>query len=172
MGWAPGFTNHLCHHLLSNRIPQSVRILGSLVAILLVFLITAILVKVPLHALSFFVITMIKIMLINCKRGWVGTWAEVPWLVREETSSLCVVRIQEPEQGRTRAGRQGPGSGKKRGCSASGLTGSQAGLAEAPRPTQLPSPAVHLVAQLSAPSCRAACLAWLASCLPATQPPS
>ncbi|XP_068850373.1 equilibrative nucleoside transporter 1 isoform X2 [Capricornis sumatraensis] len=50
---------------LHQRIPQSVRILGSLVAILLVFLITAILVKVPLHALSFFVITMIKIMLIN-----------------------------------------------------------------------------------------------------------
>lgn len=64
------------------------RILGSLVAILLVFLITAILVKVPLHALSFFVITMLKIMLINCKQGWVGTWTEVPWLVREETFPL------------------------------------------------------------------------------------
>uniref|UniRef100_A0A8C6D8B3 Solute carrier family 29 member 1 (Augustine blood group) n=1 Tax=Moschus moschiferus TaxID=68415 RepID=A0A8C6D8B3_MOSMO len=50
---------------LHQRIPQSVRILGSLVAILLVFLITAILVKVPLPTLSFFVITMIKIMLIN-----------------------------------------------------------------------------------------------------------
>ncbi|XP_059966609.1 equilibrative nucleoside transporter 1 isoform X2 [Mesoplodon densirostris] len=51
---------------LHQRIPQSVRILGSLVAILLVFLITAILVKVPLDAPPFFVITMIKIMLINC----------------------------------------------------------------------------------------------------------
>ncbi|XP_014638146.1 PREDICTED: equilibrative nucleoside transporter 1 [Ceratotherium simum simum] len=50
---------------LHQRIPQAVRILGSLVAILLVFLITAILVKVHLDALSFFVITMIKIMLIN-----------------------------------------------------------------------------------------------------------
>uniref|UniRef100_F7HZ16 Solute carrier family 29 member 1 (Augustine blood group) n=1 Tax=Callithrix jacchus TaxID=9483 RepID=F7HZ16_CALJA len=40
-------------------------ILGSLVAILLVFLITAILVKVQLDPLPFFVITMIKIMLIN-----------------------------------------------------------------------------------------------------------
>ncbi|XP_053458082.1 equilibrative nucleoside transporter 1 isoform X2 [Nycticebus coucang] len=50
---------------LHQRIPQSVRILGSLVAILLVFLITAILVKVQLDALPFFVITMIKIMLIN-----------------------------------------------------------------------------------------------------------
>uniref|UniRef100_A0A8C4L3W0 Solute carrier family 29 member 1 (Augustine blood group) n=1 Tax=Equus asinus TaxID=9793 RepID=A0A8C4L3W0_EQUAS len=50
---------------LHQRIPQAVRILGSLVAILLVFLFTAILVKVHLDALSFFVITMIKIMLIN-----------------------------------------------------------------------------------------------------------
>lgn len=54
---------------LSRRIPQSVRILGSLVAILLVFLVTAILVKVQMDALPFFVITMIKIMLINCKLG-------------------------------------------------------------------------------------------------------
>ncbi|GAB5571561.1 equilibrative nucleoside transporter 1 isoform X3 [Prionailurus iriomotensis] len=50
---------------LHQRIPQSVRILGSLIAILLVFLITAVLVKVHLDAVSFFVITMIKIMLIN-----------------------------------------------------------------------------------------------------------
>ncbi|XP_073666775.1 equilibrative nucleoside transporter 1 isoform X2 [Tursiops truncatus] len=59
---------------LHQRIPQAVRILGSLVAILLVFLITAILVKVPMDALPFFVVTMMKIMLINCKPGWVGTW--------------------------------------------------------------------------------------------------
>ncbi|KAF6365339.1 solute carrier family 29 member 1 (Augustine blood group) [Rhinolophus ferrumequinum] len=50
---------------LHQRIPQSARILGGLVAILLVFLITALLVKVHLDALPFFVITMIKIMLIN-----------------------------------------------------------------------------------------------------------
>ncbi|XP_074204919.1 equilibrative nucleoside transporter 1 isoform X1 [Camelus bactrianus] len=50
---------------LHQRIPQAVRILGSLVAILLLFLITAILVKVPLDALPFFVFTMVKIMLIN-----------------------------------------------------------------------------------------------------------
>ncbi|KAL1771845.1 equilibrative nucleoside transporter 1 isoform X1 [Sigmodon hispidus] len=50
---------------LHQRISQSVRILGSLVAILLVFLITAILVKVEMTALSFFLITMIKIVLIN-----------------------------------------------------------------------------------------------------------
>lgn len=50
---------------LHQRIPQSVRILGSLVAILMVFLVTAILVKVHMDALPFFVLTMIKIMLIN-----------------------------------------------------------------------------------------------------------
>ncbi|MEJ1285132.1 equilibrative nucleoside transporter 1 isoform X5 [Cricetulus griseus] len=50
---------------LHQRISQSVRILGSLVAILLVFLITAILVKVEVDALTFFIITMIKIVLIN-----------------------------------------------------------------------------------------------------------
>lgn len=54
---------------LSPRVSQSVRILGSLVAILLVFLVTAALVKVQIDALSFFVITMIKIVLINCKWG-------------------------------------------------------------------------------------------------------
>ncbi|GAB1301098.1 Equilibrative nucleoside transporter 1 [Apodemus speciosus] len=50
---------------LHQRISQSVRILGSLMAILLVFLVTAALVKVDMDALSFFVITMIKIVLIN-----------------------------------------------------------------------------------------------------------
>lgn len=45
-------------------------------AILLVFLITAILVKVHLDALPFFIITMIKIMLINCEQGWEGIWGE------------------------------------------------------------------------------------------------
>lgn len=52
------------------------RILGGLVAILLVFLTTALLVKVHLEALPFFVITMVKIMLINCKQGWEGPGAE------------------------------------------------------------------------------------------------
>lgn len=50
------------------------RILGGLVAILLVFLITALLVKVQLDALPFFVITMVKIMLINCKQGREAAW--------------------------------------------------------------------------------------------------
>lgn len=36
------------------------------------FLITAILVKVQLDAVPFFIITMVKIVLINCKQGWEG----------------------------------------------------------------------------------------------------
>ncbi|XP_004710852.1 equilibrative nucleoside transporter 1 isoform X1 [Echinops telfairi] len=50
---------------LHQKVPQTVRILGSLVAILLVFAMTAALVKTPMDALPFFVFTMIKIMLIN-----------------------------------------------------------------------------------------------------------
>lgn len=48
--------------------------MGSLLAILLVFLVTAALVKVEMDALTFFVITMIKIVLINCNREGTG-WA-------------------------------------------------------------------------------------------------
>lgn len=50
---------------LHQKVSQFVRILGSLLAILLVFVITATLVKVQMDALSFFIITMIKIVLIN-----------------------------------------------------------------------------------------------------------
>uniref|UniRef100_A0A8C3SPA7 Solute carrier family 29 member 1 (Augustine blood group) n=1 Tax=Chelydra serpentina TaxID=8475 RepID=A0A8C3SPA7_CHESE len=50
---------------LHQRIPQKVRMLGSLVAILLVFMMTAALVKIPMEPLPFFVITMVKIVLIN-----------------------------------------------------------------------------------------------------------
>ncbi|XP_074166877.1 equilibrative nucleoside transporter 1 [Sminthopsis crassicaudata] len=50
---------------LHQRIPQAVRILASLVAILLMFALTAILVKVNLDPMPFFVITMIKIVIIN-----------------------------------------------------------------------------------------------------------
>ncbi|XP_035412235.1 equilibrative nucleoside transporter 1 isoform X1 [Cygnus atratus] len=48
-----------------QRIPQQIRILGSLVAIGLVFLITAIMVKVAMEPLPFFVFTMISIVFIN-----------------------------------------------------------------------------------------------------------
>uniref|UniRef100_A0A8C9TFK4 Solute carrier family 29 member 1 (Augustine blood group) n=1 Tax=Scleropages formosus TaxID=113540 RepID=A0A8C9TFK4_SCLFO len=51
--------------ILHQRIPQKVRITGSLTAILGVFLMTAIIVKVELEPLPFFVITMIKIVCIN-----------------------------------------------------------------------------------------------------------
>ncbi|KFU84723.1 Equilibrative nucleoside transporter 1 [Chaetura pelagica] len=48
-----------------QRIPQQIRILGSLVAIGLVFLVTAIMVKVSMEPLPFFVFTMISIVFIN-----------------------------------------------------------------------------------------------------------
>lgn len=80
--FSPLLTSTPPHPRLFSRISQSVRILGSLVAILLVFLTTAILVKVEMEPLPFFIITMIKIVLINCNQGtecgqfwaWVGSW--------------------------------------------------------------------------------------------------
>lgn len=120
------------------------RILGSLVAILLVFLITAILVKVPMDALPFFVVTMMKIMLINCKPGWVGTWGrDLPTYLplsftptvgqREISSSLWVVRIQKPERAWTRCGRGDPGSGERRATQRQDLLGVKQEL-QGPRP--------------------------------------
>ncbi|XP_036614044.1 equilibrative nucleoside transporter 1-like isoform X2 [Trichosurus vulpecula] len=50
---------------LHQRIPQDLRILGSMVAILLMFVLTAILVKVDLDPMSFFTVTMIQIVIIN-----------------------------------------------------------------------------------------------------------
>ncbi|XP_063053566.1 equilibrative nucleoside transporter 1 isoform X1 [Engraulis encrasicolus] len=46
-------------------VPQKLRIMGSLVVILVVFMVTAILVKVPIEPLPFFAVTMIKIVIIN-----------------------------------------------------------------------------------------------------------
>uniref|UniRef100_A0A4W5NN23 Solute carrier family 29 member 1a n=1 Tax=Hucho hucho TaxID=62062 RepID=A0A4W5NN23_9TELE len=48
-----------------QRIPQNLRIAGSLSVILLVFLLTAVLVKVDMSPLPFFCLTMIKIICIN-----------------------------------------------------------------------------------------------------------
>uniref|UniRef100_A0A8P4KBU5 Equilibrative nucleoside transporter 1 n=1 Tax=Dicentrarchus labrax TaxID=13489 RepID=A0A8P4KBU5_DICLA len=48
-----------------QRIPQKLRISGSLVVILVVFLLTAVLVKVDVAPLPFFTLTMIKIICIN-----------------------------------------------------------------------------------------------------------
>ncbi len=49
------------------RIPQKLRISGSLSVILVVFLLTAVLVKVKMEPLPFFAFTMIKIICINCE---------------------------------------------------------------------------------------------------------
>uniref|UniRef100_A0A665SUJ6 Solute carrier family 29 member 1b n=1 Tax=Echeneis naucrates TaxID=173247 RepID=A0A665SUJ6_ECHNA len=50
---------------LHTHISQKLRVMGSLVIIMLVFIVTAILVKVPLEPLPFFSITMVKIVIIN-----------------------------------------------------------------------------------------------------------
>ncbi|XP_030626833.1 equilibrative nucleoside transporter 1 [Chanos chanos] len=51
--------------VLHQKVPQKLRMAGSLVVILVVFLLTAILVKVQMDPLPFFVVTMIKIVCIN-----------------------------------------------------------------------------------------------------------
>ncbi|XP_068088757.1 equilibrative nucleoside transporter 1 [Hyperolius riggenbachi] len=51
--------------ILHARIPQKIRIAGSLAAIFLVFLITAIFVKIEFSPVTFFTVTMIKIVFIN-----------------------------------------------------------------------------------------------------------
>lgn len=50
-----------------SSIPEAVRILGSLLAILLLFVLTAALVKVDLSPGLFFSITMASVWFINCK---------------------------------------------------------------------------------------------------------
>lgn len=52
---------------LLSSIPESVRILGSLLAILLLFALTAALVKVDLSPGLFFSVTMASVWFINCK---------------------------------------------------------------------------------------------------------
>lgn len=52
--------------VLLPRVPQTLRISGSLVAIFILFLLTAILVKISMEPLTFFVVTMITIVFINC----------------------------------------------------------------------------------------------------------
>nr|XP_043873940.1 equilibrative nucleoside transporter 1-like isoform X2 [Solea senegalensis] len=53
--------NSLLHTLVSQRL----RVMGSLVIIMSVFMVTTVLVKVPLEPLPFFIITMVKIVIIN-----------------------------------------------------------------------------------------------------------
>uniref|UniRef100_A0A8C5N0G0 Solute carrier family 29 member 1 (Augustine blood group) n=1 Tax=Leptobrachium leishanense TaxID=445787 RepID=A0A8C5N0G0_9ANUR len=52
--------------VLHSKIPQNIRIAGSLVAIFLVFLLTAIFVKISFSPVTFFTLTMLKIVFINC----------------------------------------------------------------------------------------------------------
>ncbi|KAM9315662.1 equilibrative nucleoside transporter 1 [Gastrophryne carolinensis] len=53
--------NSILHH----RIPQNIRIAGSLAAIFLVFLLTAVFVKIEFSPVTFFTLTMVKIVFIN-----------------------------------------------------------------------------------------------------------
>ena len=57
----------LCPLPLPNSIPERVRILGSLLVILLLFTLTAVLVKVDMSPGIFFSITMASVWLINCE---------------------------------------------------------------------------------------------------------
>ncbi|KAM4594161.1 equilibrative nucleoside transporter 1-like [Fundulus diaphanus] len=50
---------------LHSLIPQRLRIMGSLLIIMFVFIVTAVLVKVPMEPLPFFSVTMVKIIIIN-----------------------------------------------------------------------------------------------------------
>ncbi|XP_053170901.1 equilibrative nucleoside transporter 1-like isoform X2 [Scomber japonicus] len=50
---------------LHSLIPQKLRVMGSLLIIMIVFMVTAVLVKVPLEPLPFFSVTMVKIIIIN-----------------------------------------------------------------------------------------------------------
>ncbi|XP_069769166.1 equilibrative nucleoside transporter 1-like, partial [Narcine bancroftii] len=55
--------------ILLPRIPQALRISGCLIAIFILFLLTAILVKISIEPLPFFIITMATIVLTNCRLG-------------------------------------------------------------------------------------------------------
>lgn len=59
----------LCVCVCCFRIPEAVRIAGSLVFVLLLFVLTAVLVKVPMGQNDFFSVTMATIWFINCKSG-------------------------------------------------------------------------------------------------------
>lgn len=64
-----------CLHSVWLRIPQKLRISGSLTVILVVFLLTAVFVKVDMAPLPFFTLTMIKIICINCE--FPNTWLTI-----------------------------------------------------------------------------------------------
>lgn len=51
--------------VLHSRVSQRLRVMGSLFVIMSVFVVTAVLVKIPLEPLPFFIVTMVKIVIIN-----------------------------------------------------------------------------------------------------------
>lgn len=63
----PGYPPHPNCSFSASRISEAIRIAGSLIFILLLFIFTAVLVKVPLEADRFFSITMATIWFINCE---------------------------------------------------------------------------------------------------------
>lgn len=65
------------------RVSEAVRIAGSLVLILLLFIFTAVLVKVHMEQDQFFSVTMATIWFINCE------WAEPSWASHSYFESTC-----------------------------------------------------------------------------------
>lgn len=63
----PGYSPHLNCFFPASRISEAIRIAGSLIFILLLFIFTAVLVKVPMDADRFFSVTMATIWFINCE---------------------------------------------------------------------------------------------------------
>ena len=55
--------------------------MGSLVLIMAVFMVTAILVKVAMEPLPFFIVTMLKIVIINCESTSFSQSNEHNWLL-------------------------------------------------------------------------------------------
>lgn len=63
----PGWSRHLNRFFSASRITEAIRIAGSLLFILLLFILTAVLVKVPMDEDRFFSVTMATIWFINCE---------------------------------------------------------------------------------------------------------
>lgn len=63
----PGSSPHLNRFFSASRISEAIRIGGSLIFMLLLFIFTAVMVKMPMDADRFFSITMATIWFINCE---------------------------------------------------------------------------------------------------------
>lgn len=64
--------------------------MGSLFAIMLVFVLTAVLVKVPLEPLPFFAITMVKIIIINCESSS-SNYPVIPLICTAVVGNCCLL---------------------------------------------------------------------------------